>query len=205
MNANPQKTNLKVVLLGAASTGKTTILESWITESKPGDTSPTIGSAFFAQNVDVDGEIQTINFWDTAGSERYESMAPMYVRDSHVALILFDVTNICSFQKIQTYVEMARQNSDAEIVIAGNKIDLEELRMIGKEEAEFYASTHNFKYFETSALDNTGVDDLFNYLCYSAVQKAKSNPSLNDETSNQTQTITPTVSESQIHNTGCCS
>ena len=164
---------VKVVLLGAAATGKTSIFQAWVTESRPQATSPTIGAAFHSQDVEIDGQEYSVSFWDTAGAERYKSMSPNYIKESSLALILYDTTNRDSFNQLQSYIDLVQEHSDAKIIIDGNKIDLVDNRSVRYDEAHTFASSRGFNYFETSATQRTNVDDLLNEVCVDAIQSAK--------------------------------
>jgi small GTP-binding protein len=100
--------------------------------------------------------------WDTAGQERYRSLAQMYYKNAIGACVVFDVTNRDSFDKCQQWVKELMEKASAEIliVIVGNKIDLED-RKVTAEEAQDYARGQGLIYYEVSAKQNVGIDDLF--------------------------------------------
>lgn len=128
-------TDLKLVLLGESSVGKSSIVTRYATGSFQ-KTNATIGAAFTTKTFELpgpDGVIKRVNLeiWDTAGQERYRSMAPMYFRNTDVALVVFDVTRAESLRKAQSwidelnyYVEQDRRD-DISIKLVGNKVDLD--------------------------------------------------------------------------------
>ena len=65
--------------------------------------------------------------WDTAGQERFHALGPIYYRDAHGAVLVYDITDVDSFQKVKVWVKELRRmvGGDICLVIAGNKIDLE--------------------------------------------------------------------------------
>lgn len=101
---------------------------------------------------------------DTAGQERYHSLAPMYYRGASAAVVVYDITHPSSFERAKKWVVELRQNvSTPNLVIAlvGNKADLAEQRTVAEGDARSYASDTGLLYFETSARDNLNVTELF--------------------------------------------
>lgn len=84
-----------------------------------------------------------LQLWDTAGQERFRSLIPSYIRDSNVAVIVYDITNVNSFQNINKWYEdvKAARGKEVLVVIVGNKADLAENRFL------FKTSPTTFKIF----------------------------------------------------------
>jgi small GTP-binding protein len=101
--------------------------------------------------------------WDTAGQEKYASLAPMYYRGAAAAILVYDITNRHSFFVLKTWAEELRSNGPPDIVLAvcGNKLDLEEARQISFQEAKDYAAETGAFYIETSARDDANVENMF--------------------------------------------
>ena len=80
----------------------------------------------------VEDKIIILNLWDTAGQERFKSLIPSYIKDSAVALVVFDITSRSSFQSVDNWIENAKnlRDDDVLLVIVGNKSDLEEQRQV---------------------------------------------------------------------------
>ena len=85
------------MFIGDSSVGKTAIIGRYITGWFEQMTAPTIGSMFFTKNLNVNKKEFELQIWDTAGQERFQSIAPLYYRDAHGVLIVFDVTNRDTF------------------------------------------------------------------------------------------------------------
>lgn len=75
--------------------------------------------------------------WDTAGQERFRALIPSYIRDSSVAIVVYDITNRPSFESINKWVQDVRteRGTDVLIIVVGNKLDLEERRTVTADEA----------------------------------------------------------------------
>ena len=101
--------------------------------------------------------------WDTAGMERFRSMAPMYYRNANAALLIFDLTNYDSFINVKSWVSELKRNIEEAIilVVVGNKSDRVEERKIDSEEGRTYAVSIGASYHETSALYGEGIEAIF--------------------------------------------
>ncbi|KAF7970866.1 hypothetical protein HWV62_22680 [Athelia sp. TMB] len=99
---------------------------------------------------------------DTAGQERYK--APMYYRNAHCAVVVYDITQTSSLEKARTWIRELQRQADPSIVIAlcGNKADLSARRQVTQEEAKKYADEEGLMWAETSAKSGEGVADIFN-------------------------------------------
>ncbi|KAH0794820.1 small GTP-binding protein [Histomonas meleagridis] len=108
--------------------------------------------------------VATLQIWDTAGQEKYRALAPMYFRSAGVAIVCFDVTNIDSFTSLDIWLNELESKAPPgiPIIVAGNKIDLEDRRVIDPSNAEKYVKERNVsEYIEVSAKTGEGVDKLF--------------------------------------------
>mmetsp|Transcript_18219 Transcript_18219/g.33075 ORF Transcript_18219/g.33075 Transcript_18219/m.33075 type:complete len:235 (+) Transcript_18219:313-1017(+) len=154
----------KVVLLGDKGVGKTCLVLRFIEGTFTQKQQSTIGAFFLTKKVQLgDGSMCKIQIWDTAGQERFRAMAPMYYRNAAAAIVCFDITDEGSFNTMKEWVEELRHNvQDKELVlaIACNKADLPN-RVVSRQRAEAFASSINAIIIDTSAKDNFGVNELF--------------------------------------------
>lgn len=149
----------KVILVGDASTGKTSLLSRYVYGQFEFKTTPTIGIEFCHKNIDRETKI---TFWDTAGQERFQSLMASYYRDAHAVIFVFDVSNRESFQNLEKWWREyhAYGNTQRSIaILVGNKCDLE--RQISIDEARAWAMHKGFMYQEVSAKNNTNIDLAF--------------------------------------------
>lgn len=170
----------KIVMLGDSGVGKTSIVTRWVHGHHKNDQAPTIGAAYTqAKFVTEDGVSHKIQIWDTAGEEKYRSMAPIYSQGAFGGLLVFDLTNRQSLEHIKEWASCLDVNGDIPIVVAGNKCDLEDEREVEMEEAIAEVSKYGYTYFETSAQTGNGVEEAFNELIQKALQaKHKDNSSV---------------------------
>uniref|UniRef100_A0A0E0LEW3 Uncharacterized protein n=1 Tax=Oryza punctata TaxID=4537 RepID=A0A0E0LEW3_ORYPU len=141
----------KLVLLGDLGAGKTSIVES------------TIGAAFFSQVLCMDEATVKLDIWDTAGQERYHSLAPMYYRGAAAAVVVYDISSTDSYIRARKWVDELQRQGNPHLVMAlvGNKVDLEEKRHVGTQEAMEYAERNGLFFIETSAKTSQNVTELF--------------------------------------------
>jgi len=99
----------------------------------------------------------------TAGQERYRSLAPMYYRGAAAAIVVYDVTSRDSFDGAKTWVKELQRKGDPGVVLAlaGNKADLRDKRKVDAEEAREYAAENGMIFFETSAKDAVNIERVF--------------------------------------------
>jgi len=114
--------------------------------------------------------------WDTAGQEKFHALGPIYYRDSNGAILVYDITDRDSFDRVQNWVKELRKmlGEGIVLVIAGNKCDLERQRVVSLEEAEAYAKTVGAEHFSTSAKMSKGVSELFLQLTKLLLARASS-------------------------------
>jgi len=121
-----------------------------------------------------------LNIWDTAGQERFHTLGPIYYRNSHGAILVYDITDANSFERVQNWVKELRKmlGNDVVLVIVGNKIDLERNRVVQKQKAEEFSVSVGAKHFETSAKLNQGINEMFSELTKFIIKKEQENDEL---------------------------
>jgi len=161
--ANNKILQFKLVLLGEAAVGKSSLVLRFVKGHFQDYQESTIGAAFLTQTVCLEDITVKFEIWDTAGQERYHSLAPMYYRGAQAAIVVYDITSPDTFKRAQAWVKELRQQANQNIVIAlsGNKADLAQQRMVETEEAEAYAKENGLLFMETSAKTALNVNDLF--------------------------------------------
>jgi Ras-related protein Rab-21 len=158
----------KVVLLGEGRVGKTSILLRYTKGEYNDRQISTLQASYLDKRVTLNpsGTNVHLSIWDTAGQERFHALGPIYYRDASGALLVYDITDAESFNKVKNWVKELRKivGNDITIVIAGNKIDLEKNRNVSEEEATKYAESVGATHFNCSAKANRGLDEVFTNL-----------------------------------------
>uniref|UniRef100_A0A8C6KKU8 RAB41, member RAS oncogene family n=1 Tax=Nothobranchius furzeri TaxID=105023 RepID=A0A8C6KKU8_NOTFU len=149
---NPLR-KFKLVFLGEQSVGKTSLITRFMYDSFDNTYQATIGIDFLSKTMYLEDRTVRLQLWDTAGQERFRSLIPSYIRDSTIAVVVYDITNLNSFQQTSKWIDDVRteRGSDVIIMLVGNKTDLADKRQVSVETAERKARELNVMYIETSA------------------------------------------------------
>ncbi|KIW06498.1 uncharacterized protein PV09_02933 [Verruconis gallopava] len=179
--------SVKLVLLGEAAVGKSSLVMRFVNNDFQENKEPTIGAAFLTQKCTLPSRIIKFEIWDTAGQERFASLAPMYYRNAQAALVVYDITKASSLTKAQHWVAELQRQASPGIVIAlvGNKLDLvnpsesageesategeevsaaednDDARKVPSKTARAYAEEEGLLFFETSAKTGERVAEVF--------------------------------------------
>ena len=160
----------KLVFLGDQSVGKTSIITRFMYDNFDRHYQATIGIDFLSKTMYLEDRTVRLQLWDTAGQERFRSLIPSYIRDSSVAVVVYDVSNRASFLNAAKWVEDARAERGIVVVIClvGNKTDLgNDKRQVSTEEGEERARKDNLLFMEVSAKAGYNVKSLFRKLATS--------------------------------------
>ncbi|KAJ3589795.1 hypothetical protein NHX12_010636 [Muraenolepis orangiensis] len=159
---NPLR-KFKLVFLGEQSVGKTSLITRFMYDSFDNTYQATIGIDFLSKTMYLEDRTIRLQLWDTAGQERFRSLIPSYIRDSAAAVVVYDITNVNSFQQTTKWIDDVRteRGGDVIIMLVGNKTDLAEKRQVSIEEGERKAKELNVMFIETSAKAGYNVKQLF--------------------------------------------
>ncbi|KAK6453870.1 ras family-domain-containing protein [Scheffersomyces xylosifermentans] len=162
----------KIVFLGDQSVGKTSLITRFMYDTFDETYAATIGIDFLSKTMYLDdNKTIRLQLWDTAGQERFRSLIPSYIRDSHVAVICYDITNKKSFNNLDKWIKDVKleRGDDVIIVLVGNKSDLaNDKRQVTLEDVEALHRKVGSKFFiETSTKANHNVKLLFKKIAQS--------------------------------------
>lgn len=159
---NPLR-KFKLVFLGEQSVGKTSLITRFMYDSFDNTYQATIGIDFLSKTMYLEDRTIRLQLWDTAGQERFRSLIPSYIRDSSVAVVVYDITNANSFQQTSKWIDDVRteRGTDVIIMLVGNKTDLSDKRQVSTEDGERKAKELNVMFIETSAKAGYNVKQLF--------------------------------------------
>jgi small GTP-binding protein len=126
----------------------------------------TIGVDFKAKDMQIGDRKVRVQIWDTAGQERFRNITGGYYRKAHGVAIVFDVTSQSSFTTISNWVKEISKSAPENTVkvLIANKTDMTSLRLIPENEARALSQEFNLYYFETSAKDDVGVNEVFDFM-----------------------------------------
>ncbi|KAL7410684.1 P-loop containing nucleoside triphosphate hydrolase protein [Mrakia frigida] len=160
--SNPLK-KFKLVFLGEQSVGKTSLITRFMYDTFDNTYQATIGIDFLSKTMYLEDRTVRLQLWDTAGQERFRSLIPSYIRDSSVAVVVYDISNRASFVNTTKWIDDVRneRGMDVIIVLVGNKTDLNDKRQVTPEELDKKAKELNVLSIETSAKAGHNVKSLF--------------------------------------------
>ena len=162
MSANSPIYTIKLYLLGNSTVGKTSLVYKYIKNEFRNHYLSTIGFENTFKDIVLDnGERVKINFHDTAGQEKYRSLAFNSIKSASGVILMYDITNKDSFKSIPQWISSIRQHKgeDFPIVLIGNKCDLKEEREIKTEEGNDLANKYGFLFFETSSKEGINIKE----------------------------------------------
>lgn len=200
--SNKRRTQVggKMVVLGDAAVGKSSILLRLTKNSFSDFGESTIGAAFLTTTIETDRAAVKLELWDTAGQERYNALAPMFYRNAAAALVVYDITSRSSLERARRWIqELQSQPTQAPmIVLVGNKVDMEHLRQVPTDMAAELAKEFNVTPYECSAKTNVNIQEIFHFVADGLVTKSS-----NKSPSAQPSSIVLTSNEPE-QKKGCC-
>ena len=153
----------KILLIGDSGVGKSCLLMRFMDEKYSDTYISTMGVDFKIQTMQIDDKVIKMQIWDTAGQERFRTITSSYYRGAHGIIIVYDITDAESFDNVTNWLkEIERYASkNVDILVVGNKLDLEDKRKVPCGVVEEYTYQENIDCFETSAKENTNVNIFF--------------------------------------------
>ncbi|KAG8554413.1 hypothetical protein GDO81_003789 [Engystomops pustulosus] len=158
--------HIKLLLIGNAGVGKSALMNQYVNNRFTNYYRATIGADFFTKELRVDEQLVTVQIWDTAGTERFQSLGAALYRGTDCCLLVFDVTSQNSFNALETWHKEFLVQADPPspekfpFVVIANKSDLEE-RQVSPRQAQEWCKSCNAEYYEASAKESTNVEGAF--------------------------------------------
>ena len=147
---------IKIVLVGESGVGKTNLLTRYTLDEFNQSAKATIGMDFTSKEVYISGYTAKAQFWDTAGQEKYKSIARSYYKLADGVLLVYDVTRRETFDRLKSWLDELKANSSksAKVILIGNKTDIINEKRVSTEEGKKFAIDNGMFFWETSALTN---------------------------------------------------
>jgi small GTP-binding protein len=155
--------SFKIVVIGASSVGKSSIVQRLTQGTFNQDGTATCGADFYAYLCPVGNNTVKLQIWDTAGQERFRAISRSYFRNAVGAVLVYDVTNLQSFDQLADWLTdlQTLATPNAYILLVGNKADLEKERQIGPELVKDFSERHHLETIDTSALSGKNIKEAF--------------------------------------------
>lgn len=154
----------RLVFLGEQSVGKTSLITRFMYDSFDTTYQATIGIDFLSKTMYLEDRTVRLQLWDTAGQERFRSLIPSYIRDSSVAVVVYDITSKKTFEQTKKWIDDVRgeRGNDVIVVLVGNKTDLgDNKREVTTAQGDEEAKRSGAIFMETSAKVGANVKALF--------------------------------------------
>ena len=195
----------KVLLLGNSDVGKSSLLLRFVDSVWNESFVPTIGVDFKVKTVDIGEKRVKMQIWDTAGQERFRNVVATYFRGSNGILLIYDITSRESFKNLESWLIEIEKNASENVlkILIGNKNDLENERVISKEEGQDFANRYSMQFIETSAKMDTNVSEAFLTLAKLMMEfNSNGKPMAQKKTENKK--LTASAGKDLNKKKGCC-
>ena len=159
--------SIKVILIGDSKVGKTNILNRLVNNEFNAKHIPSLSLEYYNHSIKINNYIIRMQIWDTAGQEKTNSLISNYYRSAEVAIFVYSINDIKSYNSIQEWNkelinEGNEENSNVKKVLLGNKLDLENDRQVDKNIADTFAKENGFEVFAEITCKNDDQQKLYN-------------------------------------------
>lgn len=194
--------NYKIAIIGNQHVGKTTILSRYKYETTDDTYAPTVGIDFLTKNVFLEDKTIRLVMWDTAGQERFKSLIPSYLKNANCVILTYDITDKSSFTSLNKWLSDVRDNvvEGTFIILCGNKIDLNDKRVVSFEEGKNLANEKNIIFEEVSAKDGQNFNELFSDKLFNELYKKFKNKFDNNNIRKKEQINNEYIEDNEISN-----
>ena len=156
---------IKLILVGESTVGKTSIITQYLQGTVSDEFKMTSSQDKSIKNIQLNnGKKIILEIWDTIGQEKLRATNKIFMKNSKIVLLVYDITNEVSFKNLNIFYNEIIENigrNDIVIAVVANKSDLYENQNVSKEKGEEYANQIGALFFETSALDHANIEKLF--------------------------------------------
>ena len=155
-----KENNIKVILLGESGVGKTCLIERYCYD-KFKDADPTLSAYYCLKAINYNNKKYTFTLWDTCGRQNFRSLTKIFLKDSKIIILVYDITNKDTFLELQFWLDeiLLKFGGDIHLILIGNKNDLEINRQIRKSDATKFAETIHAHFAELSAKNSVGLNE----------------------------------------------
>ncbi len=165
---------LKVCMMGDGRVGKTSLVLRYTQNAFSPEYKQSLGASFAVKALDLQGQQAKLVIWDLGGQPTFHQVRRHYYIGAHGALLVFDLTSPATFMTLENWIiDFRRVVPEGNVVLVGNKMDLEDKRRVPRAAAEMLQEWWQIPYIETSAATADGVEKAFMILVKSALENLK--------------------------------
>ena len=159
---------MKIILLGNSSVGKTSFIVKYIDNKFSFDYTATLGIDYKLKKLkSKKGKEIRLRIFDTAGQERFKSVSVSFIKKADGIVLIYDISNKISFEEIGGWIESIKENGKINIpvILVGNKCDLsDDIRQISQKEGQEKADEFQLPFYETSCKEGININEVFDIL-----------------------------------------
>jgi len=162
----------KLLLIGDSSVGKSSLLLRFCDNVFQEGTVNLTSVDFKTKNITIEGKTVQLQVWDTAGQERFRTITSSFYRGAHGIIVVYDISDQATFNNVKLWMQEIQRYATGGVckMLVGNKVDLEEKRVIASSTAKDYADGLGISFIETSAKTAQDVDKAFERVATEIVQ-----------------------------------
>lgn len=197
---------MKILLIGDSGVGKSCLLVRFVEDKFSPSFITTIGIDFKIKTVDINGKKVKLQLWDTAGQERFRTITTAYYRGAMGIILVYDVTDERTFANVKQWFKTVNDhaNDDAQLLLVGNKSDMD-TRVVSYEQGEALAQELGLPFIESSAKDDSNVNEIFFTLAKLIQDKIDRNAMSNNVSASKDSNVKiKTGSQSSGSSSNCC-
>jgi Ras-related protein Rab-1A len=159
-------------MIGDSGVGKSCLLKRFSSDEFESGYISTIGVDFEIRTMNIQGKVVKLQIWDTAGQERFHNITTSYYRGAHCIILVYDITQLQTFRSLPRWRDQIKEfaHPDVQVLLVGNKCDLEDKREVSFEDALEMAKEFGLELIETSAKESINVEKAFVQISTSALQ-----------------------------------
>ena len=168
---------IKILIVGDSTVGKTNFIKKYVENKFNESYFASTGIDLITTSIKIEGKSFKIQIWDTAGQEKYRAMTKNLFLKTQGIVIIFDISNEISFINLKSWMNDIKEECSADIpmILVGNKLDLEDKRVIDKERAMEFAKNEKLEYIETSSKTGENINKALSLIIEKIYQRADSN------------------------------
>ena len=167
--------SFKIILVGSAKTGKTSLIHRYCHDIFNSETRPTLGSDYLEKNITRKDMKINLRLWDTAGQDQFRSLSRLYYKEAHGIVLVYDITNEKSFKDLKLWIGDIKQygNGLEEKILVGNKSDLYSDQEVSLMDGKKFSAEIESPWCQCSAKTGDGVNLVFNNIIDNIIERYK--------------------------------
>ena len=160
-NENENEERINIMTLGNTEVGKSCFILRFTDNIFQEIYLATVGIDFKIKTETINNKQYKLFLYDTTGQEKYKSIALNIIKNAQGIILMYDITDRKSFESIPDWIKSVKdaKGSNFPMILLGNKLDKEDVRVIKEKEGKELADEYKIKFFETSNKTGTNIQE----------------------------------------------